>query len=78
MADLKNLYQEMFVYYFIFIPQHNLDCIMFMIQLPIVQKCNQYVMARCLAGINTLGPFRDLNGKLNGKDLTPQLGGEEF
>jgi hypothetical protein len=78
MAYLKNLYQDMFVFYFIFIPQHNLDCIMFMIQLPIAQKFNQYVMARCLASINTLGPFRVLNGKLNGKDLTPQIGGEAF
>jgi len=49
-----------------------------MIQLPIVQKFNQNVVARCFSGINTLGPFRDLNGKLNGKDLTPQNGCEEF
>jgi hypothetical protein len=38
----------MFVYYCLFIPQHNLDFIMFMIQLPIVQKFNQNVMPRCL------------------------------
>jgi hypothetical protein len=38
----------MFIYYFILLPQHNLDSIMFRIQLPIVQKFNQNVIAKCL------------------------------
>ncbi len=48
MADSKNFYQHMFVYYSLLLPQHNLDFIMFKIQLPVVQKFNQNVVARCL------------------------------
>jgi hypothetical protein len=45
---LKTSYQDMFVYYSLLIPQHNLDYVMFKIQLLIVQKFNQNVVARCL------------------------------
>jgi hypothetical protein len=33
MVDSKNFYQHMLVYYSLLLPQHNLDSIMFMIQL---------------------------------------------
>ncbi len=44
---LKTSYQDSFVYYSLFIPQHNLDFIMFKIQLLIVQKFTQNVVVRC-------------------------------
>jgi hypothetical protein len=48
MVDAKNFYQDMFIYYSLLIPQHNLNYVMFRIQLPIVHKFNQNVVARCL------------------------------
>jgi hypothetical protein len=38
----------MFVYYSLLPPQHNLDTNMFWIQLPVIQKLNHNVVARCL------------------------------
>jgi hypothetical protein len=36
MANLKNLCQQMFIYNYLLFPQHNLDFVMFKIQLPMV------------------------------------------
>ncbi len=38
----------MFIYYSLFLPQHNFDSIMFRIQLLVVHKFNQNVVAKCL------------------------------
>jgi hypothetical protein len=48
MANSKFFCQHMLIYYFLLLPQHNFDYIMFRIQLPVVQKFNQNVVARCL------------------------------
>jgi hypothetical protein len=44
MVDLKNLCQHMFAYNFLLFPQHNLDLVMFKIQLLVVHKFNQNVV----------------------------------
>ncbi len=47
MADSKNFCQQMVVYYFLLLPQHNLDFIMFRIQLLVIQKFNYNFVAMC-------------------------------
>jgi hypothetical protein len=51
MENFKNFYQNMFVYYSLLIPQHNLDFVMLTIQLPIVHKFNQNVVVSCFHSI---------------------------